>query len=141
MDCWRNRLTTSGRPYNNQGTKDRTIAKHALSIEPTPLCLPTLGKERRDLICSFLNIKAFDIPKEMSRSPPVMALSYQEWWHEISATHTTSQWRTRMLVHGTPAHQVQDADNEQIGNILFQHLDSAGYHHATPLQALPPIDR
>ena len=104
----------------------------------SPLCSNIVDKGRHDAICSLLNIQAFNIPKDMSQSHPFTGLSYREWWHEISATHTTAQWRTRLLAHGTPAPQVHKAEKEQIGAILFQHFDSTGRYHEIPLQDLPP---
>ena len=56
----------------------------------------------------------------------------------MAATCSAAQWQTKLWDIGTPEEQVEDADKDHIGTLLFQHFDFDGNYHEEPLQTLPP---
>ena len=74
---------------------------------------------------------------ELSKSLDPTGSPYKVWWPNMAALRSTAQWQNKLRALGMPEQQVEEADTEQIGTFLFQHLDSEGTYHMDPLQTFP----
>ena len=93
---------------------------------------------QHDAFCGLLQLRSDEKAQELSQSLDLTGTPYKEWWQTMAATCSAEEWQTKLWDIGAPEEQVDEADKDHIGTLLFQHFDLGGNYHEQPLQTLPP---
>ena len=74
---------------------------------------------------------------ELAGEITTAGLPWKAWWARVLKTKATDQWIGKLKAKGVDANVVEGKSREDLGDILFMHMDADGCMHSESLQLAP----
>ena len=132
----RNMMEKMMNKFERTPPQGMTAADTPTNSSTKPLMPVLVTAAEHDSLCAALGVGVRNgtKPKALRDRLGEEGLAFEEWWNDVYKNKTEEQWRKKLKCIGFPEHLYENATQEQIGDLLFQHVDEDCAYSERPLE-------